>query len=165
MRTGPEDDALETLPPTGAPGHTMLVAYRAAPQHQIDRFSPPPPPPTARLSATFSRIVELHPSRLVGLGGWWSCRAHRGRVRAARGLWLEAPRVQNGTVRMRGRLRSRWFGPPIAVELCLWPWLGEWTKATLEPRRHVVMTRNYFRRGHRRLNALADRLAAELPSR
>jgi len=165
MRTGPEDDALETLPPTGAPGHTILVAYRAAPQHRTDWSAPPPPPPTARLSATFTRIVELHPSRLIGLGGWWSCRAHRGRVRAARGLWLEAPRVQNGTVRMRGRLRSRWFGPPIAVELCLWPWLGEWTKATLEPRRHVVMTRNYFRRGHRRLNALADRLAAELPSR
>jgi hypothetical protein len=63
---------------------------------------------------------------------------------------------------MRGHLRSPWLQSSIPVELTLWPWLGEWTKLSLEPGKHVLITRRYFRKGHRMLDVLGDRLASEL---
>ena len=85
-----------------------------------------------------------------------------GRVRINR-LSLDPPSIDaDGAMRLHGRLRAGRFGRVTPVELTLWPWLGEWTKMSLEPQRHVVMTRSYFRRGHRALDLIAARLATEL---
>ncbi len=153
-----ERDDLETIPLPDPRDRTFVVAPRPA---SSVPSRPPSPVPTARLSATFTRIVDLHPSRLGELKPWWSRRAKHGRVRINR-LSLGPVRVDHGgTLRMRGWLRASLLGRATPVELTLWPWLGEWTKLSLEPQRHVVMTRTYFRRGHRALDAFADRLARE----
>jgi hypothetical protein len=162
MRTScSESDDLETIPLQQEQGRETVVGQAAATSAEPGS-RPPSPVPTARLSATFTRIIDLHPTRLVGVRSWWLAAARRGRVGVNR-LSLEAPRIDvGGTLRMRGRLRTSPLGRATPVDLTLWPWLGEWTKLSLEPQRHVVMTRGYFRRGHRALDVLADRLAHEL---
>lgn len=161
MRTScSESDDLETIPPKQEPRRENLVGPATASPAPSGSM-PPSPVPTARLSATFTRIIAVHPTRLAGLRPWWSAAARHRTVRVKR-LALEAPRVDAGALRLQGRFRGSRFGPATPVELTLWPWLGEWTKLSLEPRRHVAMTRGYFRRGHRALDVLADRLANEL---
>jgi hypothetical protein len=154
-----ESDDLETIPLTNERDRNNVSAPRPASSAQ-SRL--PSPVPTARLSATFTRIIDVHPAQLRGLPMWWTRRARRGGVRVHR-LSLEAPRIDaGGTLRMQGRLRASPLGRTIPVELTLWPWLGEWTKLSLEPRRHVVMTRSYFRRGHRTLDRLSRLLADDV---
>jgi hypothetical protein len=162
MRTScSESDDLETIPLQQEPRRENVVG-QAKPSSAPSTSSSAVPVPTARLSATFTRIIDLHPTRLVSLRPWWSAAARHGTVRVKR-LALETPIVDaGGALRMQGRFRGSRFGPTTPVELTLWPWLGEWTKLSLEPRRHVAMTRGYFRRGHRVLDVLADRLAKEL---
>jgi hypothetical protein len=164
MRTScPESDDLETLPPRPEPGRANAATH-AAPSAPPPGPGPRPPSPvpTARLSATFTRIIDLQPTRVLRLHAWWLHRAKHGRVRVNR-LALGEPQIgAGGTVRLPGRLRTSRLGRAAPVDLTLWPWLGEWTKLSLEPRRHVAMTRRYFRRGHRTLDAFADRLAEEL---
>jgi hypothetical protein len=153
MRTSDsEADELETLP-------VRDEARRVQPPATWNRTSVLPP---ARLTATFVRIIDLHPARLAALTPWWSRRAKHGRVRIRR-LSLEVVRVDaDGVVRLHGRLHGGLLGRATPVELALWPWLGEWTKVALEPQRHVVMTRGYFRRGHRALDGLEAALGREL---
>jgi hypothetical protein len=153
MRTSSSEvEDLETIP-------LGDETRRAQPSESWNRTSALP---SARLTATFIRIIDLHPSRLPDLKSWWSSRAKHGRVRINR-LSLETPWIDAGdAMRLHGRLRAGRLGRSIPVELTLWPWLGEWTKMSLEPQRHVVMTRSYFRRGHRALDLIAARLAIEL---
>jgi hypothetical protein len=66
------------------------------------------------------------------------------------------------TWRAPGRLRSPLLVRSIPVELLLWPYVGGWTRMSLEPQRAVHASRFYFRRGHRVLDALTRRLVTEL---
>src|SRR5262249_25336669 len=155
MRTAPDDELLEALPvqrvePDG------WVAHRAD-------VAPAPAPPPRQSSATFTRLTALNPALLAGLPEWWGKRAGETRVRATRRLDLDAPqRDSSGTWRMYGWLRSPWLRRPIGVELQLWPRLGAWTKLSMQPQRRVRIGRRYFRTGHRALDALTERLDAEL---
>jgi hypothetical protein len=159
-----ESDDLETIPLQQEPRREHVVGHATGSPNFLGPM-PPSPVSTARLSATFTRIVDMHPARLVSLVPWWSAAARHGTLRV-KCLMLETPRVDaSGVVHLQGRFRGSWFGPATPVELTLWPWLGEWTKLSLEPRRRVAMTRGYFRRGHRALDVLADRLAKELRGR
>ena len=84
-------------------------------------------------------------------------------MRVTRRLTLEEPRrASGGTWRTPGRLKSPWGVRSIPVELLLWPYLGGWTKVTLEPQRAVHVGRRYFKRGHRVLDTLTARLVGEL---
>jgi hypothetical protein len=147
------DDALDVLPLDDA-----LTAQSLRRMPAASLVEPP-----RRLTSAFSRLTTLHPTQLADLPAWWSRRAHDGRVRATRRLTLEAPvRRASGTWQMRGRLRRSWVGREVSVDLELWPFLGAWTKLTLEPQRRVHVGRRYFRNGHRALDALTARLSAEM---
>jgi hypothetical protein len=114
-------------------------------------------PVPARYTGAFFRMLALAPARLDALPAWWRTRAERGRVEIARGLWLAEPLPgPGGTWRLPGKLRA------TSVDVLLWPHLGHWTKLSAEPRRRVRTGRRYFRRGHRALDTLADRLLREL---
>jgi hypothetical protein len=148
------------------------AAFRAVLRERSEvRTQPPwtvttPTPATVRpavFHSSFSRMVGVSPTRLVGFQQWWEARERDGEVRVTRRLSLERPRpASGGTWRTNGRLRIPWGIRSIPVELLLWPYLGGWTKVLLEPRRAVHANRWYFRRGHRVLDALTTRLAEEL---
>jgi len=185
------DDVLEPLPvyedglpvpPAPVGGQRRFGHLRRARRAPDDEHANSPPPPAiarewdwsaheqvaphaagATFSATFTRLTELHPALLADLPNWWRRRADDARVRVTRQLVLEAPRFESsGTWRLRGSLRSPWLRRRIPVELQLWPRLGSWTKVSLEPQRRVRLGRRYFDNGHRALDALTDRLHAEL---
>jgi hypothetical protein len=156
MRTVHDDAVLEPLPVECSVPHEWVVSG-AGPV-------PSSPAPARQSSATFTRLTTLHPALLGALPEWWNARARDTRVRAARGLDLEAPRRDDsGTWRLYGCLQSAWLRRPIAVELQLWPCLGAWTKITMQPRRRVRIGRRYFRIGHGALDTLTARLDSELP--
>ena len=80
-----------------------------------------------------------------------------------RRLSLERPQpARGGTWRTPGRLRSPLLLRSVRVELLLWPYLGSWTRMSLEPQRSVHAGKRYFRRGHRSLDRLTERLVNEL---
>lgn len=194
MPDGLDGDTLEPLPVFDDAGRHDPVAARPAPtandvRHRTrevlealravvdDRAlvrsqSPWTPAPSAaaparpaRWATTFSRMIALHPSQLPDLPNWWEVNARDGSVRVTRRLSLEEPRpAPRGAWRARGRLRSRWLLRSIPVELLLWPHLGAWTKLSLEPQRAVLAGRPYFRKGHRVLDVLTNRLRHELRS-
>ncbi len=120
-------------------------------------------PRAATFYSTFNRMIALAPARLAGLDEWWRRAAQDGRVRVSRRLSLEEPRpLRGGTWRASGRLRSPLLVRSIPVELLLWPYIGNWTRMSLEPQRSVHTGRRYFRRGHRSLDLLTHRLVTEL---
>ena len=192
MRSKPtDDDVLEPLPvfdeggrhdpvparaPVTAPdvrvlAHECLSAVREvigerATVRSQTPWAPAPPvprPSAGRWGTTFTRMISVHPSQLPDLPRWWRARARDGRIRITSRLWFEQPRpAARGVWRARGRLRSRWWLRSIPVELVLWPHLGSWTKLNLEPRRAVHAGQPYFRKGHRVLDVLTERLAREL---
>jgi hypothetical protein len=108
-------------------------------------------------------MIALAPARLSGLDEWWRRAAPDGRLRVSRRLSLEEPRpLRGGTWRASGRLRSPLLVRSIPVELLLWPYIGSWTRMSLEPQRSVHTGRRYFKRGHRSLDLLTQRLVTEL---
>jgi hypothetical protein len=114
-------------------------------------------PAPAKYSASFFRMLALSPAGLDELPAWWRAHAEHGRVVIARNLWIGEPCLRPPrTWCLPGRLRG------IAVDVLLWPHLGIWTKLSVEPRRRVRTGRRYFRRGHRALDVLGDRLIREL---
>jgi len=118
---------------------------------------------SGRLLSTFTRMIGVQPAHLGDLPGWWRRCARDQRVEVGSRLVLDEPRAQpSGAWRMRGYLRSPGRLRAIPVELLLWPHLGEWTKLTLEPQRHVHCGRRYFRSGHHVLDQLSYQLIAEL---
>jgi hypothetical protein len=118
----------------------------------------------ASFLTTFNRMIELQPTRLPGLPDWWRHNADDGRIRITRRLTLEQPQpARAGTWRTPGRLRSPFLLRSVRVELLLWPYLGNWTRMSLEPQRSVHAGKRYFKRGHRSLDRLTQRLIAELP--
>ncbi len=120
-------------------------------------------PRAATFYSTFNRMIALAPARLSGLDEWWRRAARDGRLRVSRRLSLEQPRpLRGGTWRASGRLRSPLLVRSIPVELMLWPYIGSWTRMSLEPQRSVHAGRRYFRRGHRSLDLLTQRLVTEL---
>jgi hypothetical protein len=122
-------------------------------------------PRAATFYSTFNRMIALAPTRLAGLEEWWRRGARDGRVRISRRLSLEEPRpLRGGTWRAYGRLRSPLLVRSIPVELLLWPYIGSWTRMSLEPQRSVHAGRRYFKRGHRSLDVLTNRLLTELAS-
>ncbi len=136
---------------------------RAQPPWNGPAVVAPVKPRAATFHSTFNRMIGLPPARLVGMHDWWRACARDGRVRVTRRLSLEEPRpAPGGTWRTCGRLRSPWGMRSIPVELLLWPYLGGWTKVSLEPQRPVHVGRRYFRRGHRVLDTLTARLVGEL---
>ena len=154
MRSPGENDSLEPLPVEVVPHEAREPRAGFAPD----------PPRSRRSPATFTRLTTLHPALLPGLPEWWRDRACDARVDVTRALVVDAPECEGGgTWRMRGRLRSAWLRRPIPVELQIWPRFGSWTKVTLQPQRPVHLGRRYFRRGHRALDALTERLDSELP--
>jgi hypothetical protein len=123
----------------------------------------PAVPPSTKFRSTFTRMIGLHPAQLADLPNWWRDRARGAYVRVARNLFLEEPHYSaSGTWHVRGRLRSRWLRRSIPIELDLWPHLDAWTKLSLEPQRRVHAGRRYFRKGHRDLDTLTNRLIGEL---
>ena len=154
-----ESEVLEPLPVAVDPADTERLSTADARAFDCRSAFPP-----ARVSATFTRILDLPPDRLDALPAWWRSRARRDHARVARRLTLDPPAPSSGrTWRMHGHLASPWLRRPIAVDVTLWPWLGAWTKMTVEPRHHVLTGRAYFARGHRTLDALSDLLIEELP--
>jgi hypothetical protein len=108
-------------------------------------------------------MVALHPARLDSLPAWWRRNARGERVDIASRLHLEEPhREPLGLWRMDGSLRSPWRLRSLAVELWMWPHLGEWTQLALEPQRDVHVGRRYFSNGQRTLDVLCSRLIREL---
>jgi hypothetical protein len=120
-------------------------------------------PPTGRFRSTFTRMIGVHPAQLADLPNWWRRCARGTHVRVAPHLFLEEPHHgPSGTWRVRGRLRSTWLRRSIPIELDLWPHLDAWTKLSLEPQRRVHAGRRYFKKGHRDLDMLTNRLIGEL---
>jgi hypothetical protein len=188
----PEDDPLEPLPvvvdgierppvPTADPGpHYTLPDMREVasalkatiadapamlsyPPWSSDRGQVPAPARPVTLIASFSRMIPLPGRRLETFADWWQRRAQRDRVAVHRRLVLEEPRRDDtGVWRVRGRLRiagrARW----IPVELLLWPRFDMWTRLNVEPQRGVHVSRRYFARGHRVLDAFCDELQRTL---
>lgn len=131
----------------GAPGTTIGVA----------------PPPTAVTSAArqlpvFLRMIEVQTAALGELPAWWDSSARR-RVAREMGWSLDELHAgAGGAWRVRGRMHRTRLRRRVPFDLLLWPHLGVYTKLVVEPRRHVHVSRRYFRRGHCAL----DRLAVEL---
>jgi hypothetical protein len=150
--------------------HDVVDAVRAVLDERGDLRARQPwsPPPevqvrSATFHTTFNRLIALSPKRLKGLPEWWSRSECDGRIRISRRLTLEQPpSVARDTWRAPGRLRSPLLVRSIPVELLLWPYVGGWTRMSLEPQRAVHAGRFYFRRGHRVLDALTRRLVTEL---
>jgi hypothetical protein len=150
--------------------HEVLDAVRAVLDERGDmRGRRPWAPPvevqvrSASFHTTFNRLIALSPKRLPELPAWWSRTQRDGRIRISRRLTLEQPpSMARDTWRAPGRLRSPLLLRSIPVELLLWPYVGGWTRMSLEPQRAVHAGRFYFRRGHRVLDALTRRLVTEL---
>jgi hypothetical protein len=138
-----------------------LLAY---PPWSLERGSSVPVPPRpARYVAGFSRMIPLPGSRLETLAEWWQRRAQRDRVAVSRWLVLEEPRRDDtGVWRIRARLRTRARARAIPVELLLWPRFDAWTRLSVEPQRGVHVSRRYFARGHRVLDAFCEELRRNL---
>src|SRR5262245_59572445 len=93
-------------------------------------------PKPATFYTTFNRLIALSPSRLRDLPAWWQQWSRADRVRITSRLTLDAPcEVSGGAWRATGRLRSPWLVRSIPVELLLWPYVGSWTRLSLEPQR------------------------------
>jgi hypothetical protein len=169
----PTADAAEryTLPDV----HELAVAVKATIADAPAMLSYPPwsnergasvpqPARPATLIASFSRMIPLSGRRLETIADWWQRRAaSRDRVAVHRRLVLEQPRRDDtGVWRVRGRLRiagrARW----IPVELLMWPRFDAWTRLNVEPQRGVHVSRRYFSRGHRVLDAFCDELQRTL---
>src|SRR6266568_6282427 len=95
-------DLLRRVREIGDSSATQLLAVpELRAQDSASSLSP------GRLSAVFTRIIDVHPARLGDLERWWWRQAGHGRVRVARRLFLDEPRRDaSGTWRMSGALRS-----------------------------------------------------------
>jgi hypothetical protein len=115
---------------------------------------------TPRLSPVFDCLVPLRRGGLVAaLDARWVEADKAGVVTVEHRLQLARPEgdvVAGWTMKGRVRRLTTLHWTPVVVEL--WPVYEEFARMTMTPQSHVLVSKRYFRLGHRVL----DRLWADL---
>jgi hypothetical protein len=107
----------------------------------------------------FSRMIDLPGDNLAAvLAEWWAnAGANRTALVGGR-LVVSAPRVEQGTWTLHGRLRRGLLRRAVPVVVELWAHNSWFTRLDLVPRTRVVTSRRYFRVGHRALDSFGRQL-------